>query len=457
MVGAGWLVAGCEIEDVARLVDEARCDLRVGILSDVHITDPNSCGMLRKALKFFATRRVDAVIVAGDLTDNGYIGQLRSFGQTWSEVFRNDCDSSGKHVEKIFVTGNHDWIGWTYTAKGRKYRNRPEIGQSGALVSDPDQMWREVFHEPWQPVFTKTVNGYDFIGAHYLDGFSVESRGLRRELERQQVKTAAGESRPFFYVQHLVLQGTCCPNCGTWGAYDGGKTSVLLGRHPRCVAFCGHSHTPLTDDSSYWRGAFTCVNTGSLKYFCTAPGHDNGFSLSDTETFRQQQQLPRLNVHDNLAGLVMSVYGERVVLERWDMSHLEKVGPDWESTNPALDVERARCAVPQFAEDVRPVVVRGADTLSVQFPPARTSSGGVRAYDYEVKVVDAAGCERGRKLVYSPAFLASEAHETEGVRCLFRLSELGGDLTGCRVCVVPRNAWCQGLQATSPVATIKCP
>ena len=89
--------------------------LRFGALSDIHITrGKGSCDIFEKALAYFRDQKVDAVLIAGDMADSGLDSQLRRVGETWRRVFPGDKRPDGEHVEKIFVTGNHDIDGWHY-------------------------------------------------------------------------------------------------------------------------------------------------------------------------------------------------------------------------------------------------------------------------------------------------------------------------------------------------------
>ena len=93
--------------------------LRVGVLSDIHVTNetPGEHGSneyLRKALKYFDAQKVDAVLITGDLFTSGRTAELEIVAKTWFEVFPNDRGSDGRHVERLFVTGNHDLDGCFY-------------------------------------------------------------------------------------------------------------------------------------------------------------------------------------------------------------------------------------------------------------------------------------------------------------------------------------------------------
>ncbi len=67
--------------------------------------------MFRKALEWFCDQGVDAVAVCGDMADTGMLAELQAVAQTWSAVFPNDMAPDGRHVERLFIYGNHDYGG----------------------------------------------------------------------------------------------------------------------------------------------------------------------------------------------------------------------------------------------------------------------------------------------------------------------------------------------------------
>ena len=76
--------------------------LGFGVVSDPHVTTPESCALLEKAFRHFKSRGADAVVVPGDLTDWGLRSGLENFKATWDRVF------AGTDVAPLFCTGNHD-------------------------------------------------------------------------------------------------------------------------------------------------------------------------------------------------------------------------------------------------------------------------------------------------------------------------------------------------------------
>ena len=89
-------------------------ELVFGVISDIHVTTPESTAAFRKALAYFRDRKVDAVVVAGDLSDWGLKSGLKYVADAWNSVFPGDRAPDGRKVEKLFCTGNHDYDGWWY-------------------------------------------------------------------------------------------------------------------------------------------------------------------------------------------------------------------------------------------------------------------------------------------------------------------------------------------------------
>jgi hypothetical protein len=105
--GAFSILAGARISR-AQAAAMGEPDIRFGVLSDVHLRTPGDEDTLLKAFEHFRDRGVDGVIIAGDIADNGRISQLQRCADAWKSVFPGDKGLGGRHVEKLFVYGNHD-------------------------------------------------------------------------------------------------------------------------------------------------------------------------------------------------------------------------------------------------------------------------------------------------------------------------------------------------------------
>ena len=404
--------------------------LRFGVVSDVHVraaTGAYGTEYLVKAFSWYRDQGVDGVVIAGDMADTGRISQLQLVADAWEKVFPCDKAPDGRHVEKLFIYGNHDIEGFQYNGE---QRDKPE----NMIVTDRKAAWERVFKEPYAPIWKKTVKGYTFIGAHRDKWWGVPP------LESYLPKHAAelrGE-RPFFYIQHPHPLDTCHGHWA-WG-HDNGIATRALSAFPNAIAFSGHSHHPLVDERSIWQGAFTSIGTGALRDIGPMGGRENSGPAAAAEL----RQMPSVDEMKGKEGLLVSVYGNRVVISRRDFVSDDALGPDWIVPLPAAKAKpydfatrAARATAPQFPADAKVTVSgpvdgknrlgRASRQLAVAFPAALRDAEHPRAYDYEV-VAEVEECDFRRvactKRVYSSTYFLAPKCEAPTVRCVFALNEL---------------------------------
>lgn len=286
--------------------------LRVGILSDIHITDKASTKDFRRALQRFDSRQADAVMLAGDITDHGLLSQMKEAAAAWFEVFPDDLRSDGGKIARLFHYGDHD----THLNSRARKRFVTDAGLEGEFIPrvGPAKAWEDVWRERYEPIGLRQVKGYSFVLCHHRRGpQKVNPSGNNTPgLEAFLAQAKLPADRPFFFSQHRIFRGTVGrTNCNDQIGWDDGISTRLLSRFPNGVAFCGHGHIPATSDASLWRGAFTAVAVPSLFY--------------SIETWT-----PKVKVdNDKHQALFMTVYGDRIVLERMDVTTGGKLADDW--------------------------------------------------------------------------------------------------------------------------------
>jgi len=379
--------------------------LRLGVLSDTHVSvpglvaiDPHAKPCLEtgaafeRALLAFRKRGVDAVVIAGDLTEFGLVEELDEVARIWSRVFPGDCGADGKKVEKAFILGNHDAIawGWKSTYTGELWKGAEKSAKWNASIGkDPAAAWGKCFGEDYAPLQIKTICGHKFVLAHWLtadpgDGDwnrGAETPGIEAFIAAHRAELAG--ARPFFYVQHAHPQGTCLP----FACCDRGAATRALSEFPNAVAFSGHAHQPLTDDRNVWQGAFTSIGTASLLDAGGRSWRENGSPYAKGAS--TLAHMPYLKTSDCQHGQYVRVYGDRLEIERLDFNWGLSLGPDWVVPMPAAGkvsfggAERRRSA-PQFAAGSAVVAAVEGDLVKVRFPSA---TAGGRTYDYEARAV----------------------------------------------------------------------
>ena len=405
-------------------------------MSDVHIraAQEGSEELVKKAFAYFQSRDVNAVLIAGDIADRGLKEELRLCSAAWNDVF-----PTGSGVRPLFIYGNHDWEGWKYGLK-KDAPTPPEFAAEKLVSTDAAAAWREFQNEEYEPIQLKEVNGFKFVLCQTV---ALKAKDWKpflaahgEELRREKV---------FFYAQHSHLRGTCSAPW-VWGQ-DGGGSTKALSRFPNCVAFSGHSHTPLTDERTIRQGdfGFTSVGTASLRYLVAFGGRENSVPFGERAVASAGKQMP--DVLKTVAqsahhGQVVSVYEDRIEFERIDIETGKPVAAPWVmpfGDYGALTYERraADAAIPEFAADAQPTVsegigktMRGAEVAQVKvtFPTARQP---VRAFDYEVTVrYSEGGLDKVavQKRVYSYQLYRPVEYEDSTAYCAFARDELPQDV-----------------------------
>ena len=427
--------------------------LRLGVISDIHVDAPKGDFMIfgdtttfEATLRYFRSRGVDGVVIAGDMADCGMRNQLQCVADAWERVFPDDRGEWGRKVEKLFIFGNHDMEGCRNWGFDKRYAHKPSFFRE-VIATDPKKAWEDIFHEPYAPIWTKVVKGYRFVGAHWKpkhpEGVpEIDSwfAGHARDID---------PSLPFFYIQHQHPRGTCHLD-NAWGA-DNGLATRVLSRFPNAVAFSGHSHIPLTDPSALWQGAFTSVGCGSLRFaggmFPLAPAGENGW-----ENAREDGLMPKYEgVWESRQGMLLDVYDDRLVFERRDFLHdAELLGDDWvvpglsskEGVRECSCASRmAKAAAPEFPDGAK-ITLEERDGMSpktrtrtpekerqlvVKFPAAVGADDLSRVFDYEVAVdcIEAdVKLRMATKRVYQPGAHKNVRRAAEAPSCVFGMCEL---------------------------------
>lgn len=409
--------------------------LRVGILSDIHIRTEQNVPVLERTLQFYRDHEVDAVLIAGDMADHGLEKQMRLISECWFRVFPKDRLPNGKHVERLFVYGNHDIEGYSYGMGDEVLcgEDRDTLVKREAINPHKEQMWKKYWKEKFQPIYIKDVKGYKFVGAHWTNWKNTP--GIQDFLKSHESELRG--SKPFFYFQHPHPKGT---TGGKWAwGQDNGEVTEALSNFPNCFCFSGHSHLVLNDERCVWQGAFTSIGTASLSYIIAIGGRENS-RIDGGPGY--PSQMPAINGGEGKQGMLMTVYDDTVALERWDFNYMKPLADNWliptsVSGKPFSFEKRAEKApVPQFANGDKAYITRaegkGADgkqqmLTTVHFPNVLKKRTGVRAFDFEVteeqtrEDLTLTVCQ---KHVFSSHMMNCEDKDEDEVTCVFGENEI---------------------------------
>ena len=418
---AAFFVSGCKTGGWLA----GRPSLRFGVVSDLHVTTPESCAMFDKALRYFKSRGVDAVLVSGDLTDWGLKSSLEYVKATWDGVF------AGTDVVPLFCTGNHDFGGWHYGDMTLEMHANGYSEDEALVKLGLPAEWERLFGEKYAPIRVRTVKGYDFVSAEW-DSFDKFPEWMAANGARFK------GSRPFFYFQHPPAKGTT-PDGDGWA--DKGAAHSALKGFPNAFMFMGHSHRPFNDERSIWQGEFTAFATPSLSYANHPPGHENG-----QDRKRGGRTMPPIPDRRDLRGgqgYVVSVYEDRMVVERIDIAEdCAEGAPAW--IVPLAGGERpfelarrtAASVAPQFPDgaalhvDTRNTENReGKWTIVMNCVfPAAVPPKGTRVFDYEIRAVPKDGSQPLVKKFLSPAYSRLAKYEPKTMRFWFDAAEVPQDV-----------------------------
>lgn len=419
--------------------------LRLGVMSDVHIFRLGDWAEKRfkLALDWCRSSDVDGVLIAGDLTEEGYEEQLAKFAEMYFTAFPGDRGRDGRRVERLFVTGNHD-IG-EFWRNRLKEKDDATIAacRARSLMHHKDRIWRKCFNEPWDPIFRREVNGYTFVGAHW-------GCWNQKTLEDFFRKNPINPDKPFIYAQHSHPKGTVY-SPGT-GDYDNGSSTRFFAAKPNAVVFSGHSHLPVRDARAIWQGGFTSVATGAISQMFVRSGCENS-------TFRCGHEgaphMGMFNGSDGATVLLADFYDDRIVIRRQNVIYGERIADDWVVPLPKNEdvwgfaVRSKRAAAPEFpvGAEVKVKVRDGKNRkgvaerqVVVSFPRATASGKNTLVEQYRLRVLEK-GEEKLTRSVYAQKYFLAEERVRAGVKeefCVFAASEVP---PGAVVGVQPLNEW----------------
>ena len=414
--------------------------LRFGFISDIHVGRGRASAdrVYRPALEWFRDQGVDAVVCTGDLATTGLLAELKHVSDVWYEVFPGDRLPDGRHVEKVFLYGNHDT---SPTVERYSVRaGRAEEFRRASILTDRAKAWETHFREPFAPICMKRVKGYAFVVAHW-EGTTPSVAGAPEYLKSHAAELAG--DIPFFYCQHAALRGTVNPLSP--GHSDDGRTTEALNGFPNAFALTGHSHSALTDETSIWQGGFTalcgaaCANSGRRYVRPWFENSDVPGTPDGAYPNRKGAQMPELNTSkDGGQGLLVDVFADRIALKRHSFVFNEPVGPDWVVPLPlgkekpfSIDARREASPPPEFApgaavaiaeRDGRNREKEPTRQLVVSFPAA---SRGDRPFGYEVTVASVEpGAKPTVRCILSPDFHLPPTRRVAGAECVFALEGL---------------------------------
>lgn len=329
--------------------------LRFVAMSDVHVSsvgdeDYNRFRDALAAAYEYSTSQsyssLDAVMIAGDMTNNGYESEMVAFKKGVDEFIKEG-------TKPLLITGNHEFF-----------------HQDGQEIID---RWERIME---QKINThEVINGYHFIGVS-LHGYSNYQPSLAW-LEEELEKAAQDDpTKPIFVQQHYHLTDTVYGS-DLWGT---DVMTDILKKYPQVIDFSGHSHYPINDPRSIWQGDFTALGCGTLAYFELEPGMVYG-SIPPNASNAAQYYI--IEVHEDNA-VTIKLYD--LITDSFFDAEYYISNPSDKSSFKYTDARKNNNEAPKFEEGAEVVVSNISDTGAVVTIPQATDDEFPHSYRFDFYV-----------------------------------------------------------------------
>ncbi len=361
----GLFVAPAAPEDIA---DDFVPVMRFVAASDTHVITLGDTGcrritkMMKQAYaladKDADYNKVDALVVSGDITDEGSMTAYAAFGATVKNALRDETQALA-----LAAVASHD---------GNFYSKADSLG-----------MFTQVTGQ--QPDYHTVINGYHFIvlsacadeNSHYL---SEQVEWLDRELA---AAVADAPDKPVFVFQHEHITDT------VFGSYTHEGWGVeyftdVLNKYPQVVDISGHSHYPSNDPRSIWQGAFTAIGDCGLSYAEFSVDGVNSIHPDGCKTVAQALIL-EIDADNRILVKVLDITAGEILC-----TYLVDNVTDAVKTKYSHEARSLAANAPVFADDAALTFKNGVINATVTVPQAAVEDGN-EIYLYRIAVKNDAG------------------------------------------------------------------
>ena len=349
------------------------------VASDMHVSANNSDSQMTKIrfrdmfrqMNAYADgqeyNRLDAVLLAGDITDGGTSADLQAVKQI---IDSNIAEES----ELVITMGNHDFWG---------------------DKSNPSQMIAQFEHKFGETNSHKVIGGYHFVtlcadksraGDPGWDYSETVVNYARTELAKAY--EASGSDKPIFVMQHVGNTNTCAGTCEHTNGNAVSTLNDLYAQYPNIVCFAGHSHFAANDECSIHQKDYTSIATGGLYYSTRMTLNGSAIDMENRYEMAQNYVV-EMDANNVMRVRCWDILQQKFVGETWEIS-------SWDKEDFLYTEDRFADGDLFFAENATvEVVEKGAYEAKLRFDPVPQASLTARIYKATVK--NGAGktvCER---------------------------------------------------------------
>ena len=247
LIGAGVPAKTQQLEREKAVLAETEKDFvpvfRFAVASDVHVKDASDPRNAERFAQMFQTayryadahesyRSLDAVLLAGDIVNNGA-------DEEYDELNRVVRENLREGTQFITIMGNHEFrVG----------------GHEGYLRNMGGTLDKHV-----------VVKGFHIIGLSPKEGTKHSLRQLFWLHEQLRQAKADDPEKPIFTMQHGHIWNTVYVS-RSWFTHASVYLNAIYTQYPQVVNFSGHSHGPVNNPLSVWQSGYTLYGTGTMNY-----------------------------------------------------------------------------------------------------------------------------------------------------------------------------------------------
>ena len=404
--------------------------LAFAVISDTHVENNKGVGAgikVPQALKNLTSHKpLDAIFVAGDLTDGGSADQYKKFVTIWG----NDANFTNPVGEFVFMMGNHD----NFNASGAdNYKNGLKDFNLGEPY--PFDQYRIIKGYPFISLSQRNSANHD-IG-NTANGTAAYPKATCDSLTAWMARAAKEcPGKPIFVITHVAPRHTCYsswPNLegdgGSWPAWSMNVLNPILNKYPQAVVFAGHSHYPLGDPRSIHQGTnpkserqnfYTVINTASTTYSeIHAPAVDEGNHPAGYENITEGMIITEqpngdieIRRYDTFRNEEIDASHRWVLKAPFDGTMFEYADIRDTDDNPDHKTLRNGLPAPVFAPETAARVEADAFSATVTFPQATDDNCVFR---YRVRTLKD-GMQIKENFVFSQFYLNSQAPDSLSVK-----------------------------------------
>ena len=274
--------------------------IKIGIISDfqLNINSNNTYekyygNNVYKALKIFKNKKIDLLLIVGDITTDGESINYLYFKKIFYSVYYNI-----QQPIVISLMGNHDYKDMNHT----KLENQ------------------KIFYDYMNsyPYSHFIINKFNFIfwsnDKDSLTDSSIEDYiWIKSTLEKAR-KNIYRKGDPIFVLSHFPPMGTVY---GSENISESKGIFNILKDYPEVICISGHSHYSLRNIKSIWQGEFTVINTQSLSF------------IDIDKFYVNAKDIKKDSVKNDSMGLIAFLTEDKVIFDRIEFSTEEFMEESW--------------------------------------------------------------------------------------------------------------------------------